>query len=273
MKKRLFLFALLFTSLLTACLSDDDDGEKWDASKVCPEEGVNAYGMPNRGTFTDERDGEVYRYTTIGDQVWMAENLRFALPYPYSFCYGERACYVHETYTKLDTSCREDTTELAKIAERMHSTCTDNKCITEEYCKKFGRYYSLKEDGGNYGLLDRAVVDSVCPKGWHVPSKAEWEILIGNIEGNLSRVLSDEDYLFEENDLHTRFYGSERNTCGFSLLYAGRSKSAEIEGLFDIAIYWTSVSVNPGYAYVIYIDNDMRFGTDRIWISLRCLKD
>lgn len=32
---------------------------------------------PETGSFTDPRDGEVYKLVTIGDQVWMAENLRY----------------------------------------------------------------------------------------------------------------------------------------------------------------------------------------------------
>jgi uncharacterized protein (TIGR02145 family) len=37
----------------------------------------NPAARPASGTFTDDRDGETYRWVRLGDQVWMAENLRF----------------------------------------------------------------------------------------------------------------------------------------------------------------------------------------------------
>ena len=79
-KLNIFLIcAALLAVLLTACSENSSSSEPeyvFDASVVCPAEGQNAYGEPNRGTFIDERDGRTYKYTTIGNQVWMAENLK-----------------------------------------------------------------------------------------------------------------------------------------------------------------------------------------------------
>lgn len=66
--------ALFFVCMLVvACSEKSTELEPFDASKVCPES--------KRGTFVDERDGQEYKYTTIGDQVWMAENLNYAVGY------------------------------------------------------------------------------------------------------------------------------------------------------------------------------------------------
>ena len=70
--------ATLLTAMLTACSENSSSAkDSFDANAVCPAEGLNAYGEPNRGTFIDERDGQEYKYTAIGNQIWMAENLNF----------------------------------------------------------------------------------------------------------------------------------------------------------------------------------------------------
>ncbi len=122
------------------------------------------------GELTDARDGQVYRTVEIGDQTWMAENLNYA--------------YMVKTQ-ELDSS----------------SFCYDNKV---ENCEKYGRLYLLSaavdsaalfsENGKgcglgtayaeNMGLIEADPclalshpVRGICPEGWHLPNRAEWEAL------------------------------------------------------------------------------------------------
>ena len=267
--KKLLLFALMtLSTLFSACLFEDDE-EEWDAAKVCPEAGTNAYGDPNRGTFVDERDGRVYKYTTIGDQVWMAENLKFELPYPYSLCYGMEVC--KEEWWE-DTTCTRDTTHLAEIAQRMQSTCTDNDCIAAEWCEKVGRYYTLMENGG----LSQDLIDTICPRGWHIPSKEEWEILGKSVDNVVPRVISENAYSTMDS---IRAYdyqkkGGPVDACGFSAIFAGYYYfNGSLEEFFENSHYWSSSRYDEVTTYSMAINEIFDFIPIRTKQSIRCIRD
>ena len=96
------------------------------ASEVCPESG--------RGTFQDVRDGQVYKYITIGDRVWMDQNLNY--PVETSTCYDEQ-----------QSNC--------DIYGRLYSV----------------QYMNDKQK--NFGTFNLDIIDSICPHGWRVPTLAE----------------------------------------------------------------------------------------------------
>lgn len=140
MRKRKVILCIFLASIFTACVSDDDEEEMWNAAEVCPES--------KRGTFTDERDGQVYKYTTIGNQVWMAENLKYDAEY---------------------------------------SVCLEKFDKYENFCNQYGRFYSLQKNEKYRENLDENLVSGVCPAGWHVPSLEEWKTMIEMMGGFLQQ--------------------------------------------------------------------------------------
>jgi len=77
-----------------------------------------------------ERDNEIYKAVKIGEQIWLAENLRYNI-------LNDSWCYRNETAN----------------------------------CEKYGRLYNW------YAAI------KVAPKGWHLPSDKEWDILIDELGG------------------------------------------------------------------------------------------
>lgn len=223
---------VLFASLLSACSDDtssapEEPVDTFDASVVCPADGMNVYGEPNRGTFTDVRDGQVYKYTTIGDQVWMAENLKFGAPY--SLCYDK----------------------------------------IEGFCDTFGKFYSLHENGEEFGLFDQELLDTICPAGWRVPSVDDWSVLINEMGGEkkaLSRLYSSEDF-------GERFMKSS-DDCGFNSLPAGSWLSGNLVSEYILSAYWTSTALDFKRSFTCDFNyNGISFGANGPKMSLRCVRN
>ena len=114
-------------------------------------------------TLTDLRDHKVYRTTTIGDQVWMAENLNYV--------------YLKPTATEDSSSfCYKDSVKYCDTYGRLYfwSAAVDSLGLFSEDCKDCGDGKECKPEEPIRGL---------CPKGWHLPSKAEFQTLLDEVGG------------------------------------------------------------------------------------------
>jgi uncharacterized protein (TIGR02145 family) len=92
----------------------------------------------------DSRDGKTYKTVVIGTQTWMAENLNYEVTG--SFCYSgdSNNCDTYGRFYNWAT------------ALGLTSTCNNNFCADQVPAKRQG----------------------VCPSGWHLPSDAEWDVLV-----------------------------------------------------------------------------------------------
>ena len=185
--KKIDLIALSFLMLLAACStdSDDSDDDSFDASVVCPAEGTNAYGMPNRGTFVDERDGQEYEYTTIGNQVWMAQNLNY----------------------DAEGSVVPD--------------CNDSNCLL--YGRYYDVVKDTSINYMPDTELNKELIKKLCPQGWHVPSRKEWKKLfdiMGEDPHNAATRLRNSDKAFYPDPQNP----SGSDDCHFHAIPGGEDK-------------------------------------------------
>ena len=249
-------------STYVRCVEDDAAGNDAMCKIDWPKDDVNKGSTydAETGILTDERDGNKYRVTEIGDQVWMAQNLRYA--------------YLQPTY-QLDSS----------------SFCHGH---VESNCKSYGRYYLwsaamdsagiFSKDGEGCGYnwkncSPKQYTRGVCPEGWHIPSAEEWNTLIEFVGGSL----------FGGRDLKSKGGWSGKRTStdkyGFSALPVrdyktdpeGRSASFASYG-YQANFVSSTVHEDKKYSYemtmfytddVVEVDRSLNSNA----ISVRCLKN
>ena len=192
------------------------------------------------GTLTDSRDGRTYKTVVIGAQTWMAENLNF---------------------------------------ETDDSECYDNDASN---CEKYGRLYSwgtamdgagaFSENGKGCGnantCLETFPVRGICPSGWHLPDKYEWETLFIAARGytRAGRILKSRSGWGDG--------GNGEDAVGFTVLFDGLGSSVDDSR----AYFWTSTETSGEVAYWIgfrgvndYVTN-LENDKDN-FVYVRCLKD
>jgi uncharacterized protein (TIGR02145 family) len=111
--------------------------------------GVVIKMIANAGDMTDV-EGNEYQTVRIGNQVWMAENLRVTK-------------YNDGSAIPLDTSSSTWSATTPKY-------CFYNNTTNADSIKKYGALY-------NWYVVSPANANKVAPAGWHVPSDAEWDTL------------------------------------------------------------------------------------------------
>ncbi len=117
--------------------------------------------MSENNTFTDIRDGNTYQTVNIGNQCWMAENLKF-LP--------KVVPLVH--YHPI-------------LFWKKRLNISNSHPLYYVYGNNSSKLNSAKATSNykNYGVLYNWVAAiQACPEGWHLPSKEEWRMLIDYIK-------------------------------------------------------------------------------------------
>ncbi|KAA3625272.1 MAG: hypothetical protein DWQ02_22035 [Bacteroidetes bacterium] len=211
-KKYLLYLVLIMTSL--ACDKDPDN-------TIPPEE------VTCETTLTDI-DGNTYLVVKIGDQCWMAENLRtthYADGTPISL--GEPGMSLWEDYTSK-YYFNYDSLHLEEFGALFELLLAKSKLYT------WAAATNLEGDGSANGI-----VQGVCPDGWHLPNKSDWEELI-NFVGieTAGQSLKSDNPVYWNNDIPD-MEGTDE--YGFNSIASGGRDSFGAWYIFDLyAFYWSS---------------------------------
>ena len=235
-----------------SALLEGETGWSWDVPKECRFNPDIDYG-----TMTDSRDGKVYKTVTIGDQVWMAENLNFDpgqggsgdAKYDWSWCYGDEPKNCDVAGRLYTWAAAIDSVKLATDTKNPQDCGDGKKCVLPD------------------------TVYGICSPGWHLPSKAEFGTLLTVMGGQstASNVLKSQSGWAESKNGTDAF--------GFSALPVGGW--APLYGFYlagNGAYFWSATGFDADYAEHLGIDYDkentfLDFAYKHGGSSVRCIKN
>ncbi len=197
------------------------------------------------GTVTDI-DGNTYQTVKIGDQWWMAENLKVTHyrngdPIPNVTGDTEWKYLTTGAYCNYDNDANNATT--------------------------YGRLYNW------YAVNDSR---NIAPTGWHVPSDAEWQTLLNYLGGSSTAG----GKLKETGTSHWNSPNTgATNESGFSALPGGcRVRNGGYTNMGDYANFWSSTECSSASGWpraLSYGSSGVRrqYPDGQVGFSIRCMRD
>ena len=213
----------------------------------CSDNSTNNPDNPISDTvFTDSRDGKKYSIVKINSQVWMSENLNAS-----TYRNGDPIRYVRTPEEWVDAAEKKE-----------GAWCYyDNDPKNGEVYGKLYNWYAVNDSRG------------LAPKGYHIPSNAEWTILTDFLGG--------EEIAGKKMKSTTGWTGSGNgdNSSGFNGLSGGYCRyNGYFIRISDYGYWWSSSEnyTNSAYSRVLYNGNKgvSRYVVDKgEGFSVRCLRD
>lgn len=213
---------------------------------------------PGYGTVTD-LEGATYGVMKIGNQVWMTENLRTGK-------YRDGSGILTNLYSDFEWASAGPA-----CAVYPHSLI-DGLDTESEVARAYGRLYNWACVTDSRGL---------CPDGYHVPTKADWEELVSYLGGEDvagGKLKSKRTEPIE----HPRW--DEPNTGATDAYYfhALPGGFRSFMGWYDyagyLAEYWSSTPLDANFAAIMGIYGDeegvnLSYRDKNLGLSVRCVQD
>jgi uncharacterized protein (TIGR02145 family) len=200
----------------------------------------------NLNVSTAEIDGISYKSVIIGTQTWMVENLK--------------------------TTKYNDGTDIPLFEGKDKNWA---ELITPAYCW----YDKELKNRNTYGALYNwftVATGKLCPKGWHVPTHDEWQILISYCGGE--EIAGG--YLKEAGVGHWQtFNNGSSNSTGFTALPGGiRYYTGVRIFIKEHGYWWSSTPINSRGSWSFGLNSEdykveRSNPTNVAGLSVRCLKD
>jgi uncharacterized protein (TIGR02145 family) len=244
MCKNLFKTSVLITSMVivySSCSKDDDPV----VTNLTNGKTTAVFSSDlTYGAMTDQ-DGNVYKTITIGTQTWMAENLR--------------------------TTKYNDGTSITNVTSASEwgdlttgAYCNYNNTTSNDTIATYGRLY-------NWSTVNTG---KLAPKGWHVPTDAEWTTLTTYLGREPGSKLKETGitHWFRPNTGAT-------NESGFTSLPGGiRFSYGAFRSFGSYGYWWSTTELQPTRPYcrvMGYADSSIGRWDDNseMGYSVRCVRD